>query len=137
MKTLVISAIVLLTSSITWRTNLKEGLIEAKEQHKQILLVFSGSDWCKPCVQLKQNVFQSKQFEETYSKDYVLVNIDLKRDMSQLSKSEVKYREQIAAKYNKKGFFPYVVILDAQGEVQKEIKGYKGETADYYLKQLK
>ena len=34
--------------SQNWKTNFEEAKIEAAKENKNILLVFSGSDWCAP-----------------------------------------------------------------------------------------
>lgn len=122
-----------ISSSLHWKTNLEEAKKEAVKNNTNILLVFSGSDWCKPCIQLKNTVLTSDEFATAVKDTYELVLIDLKRDNSDISKEEISYREKIAATYNENGYFPLVVILDSQGNTIKTIESYKGETAAYYI----
>ncbi|HCQ12673.1 thioredoxin family protein, partial [Flavobacterium sp.] len=55
--------VMLLVSSIgfsqNWKSSLEEAKIEAAKENKQILLVFSGSDWCAPCMKLEKNIWKS------------------------------------------------------------------------------
>ena len=37
---------------------------QAKVEQKNILIVFSGSDWCAPCIRLKTNVLDQVDFQE-------------------------------------------------------------------------
>lgn len=133
MKFMIVLSLFTLLFSTKWHTNLEEGIQEIKNTDKNILLVFSGSDWCKPCIQLKENVFQSEAFKSVASQKFALVNIDFKRDQKNTPKDIIRYNESIAEKYNPNGFFPYVLILNQQGEVIKSIEGYKGETSNYYI----
>jgi len=133
MKLMIVLFLCTLISTTKWHTNLEEGIQEVKKTDKNILLVFSGSDWCKPCIQLKENVFQSEAFKSIASKKFALVNIDFKRDQKSTSKDIIRYNESIAEKYNPNGFFPYVLILNQQGKVIKSIEGYKGETSNYFI----
>lgn len=59
MKKILITITLLITSltySQNWKTNFEEAKATATEQNKSILLVFSGSDWCGPCIKLDKNV---------------------------------------------------------------------------------
>ena len=80
MKFIISLCLFALFISPKWHTNLEEGIQEIENTDKKVLLVFSGSDWCKPCIQLKENIFQSENFKTIASKKFALVNIDFKRD---------------------------------------------------------
>lgn len=121
------------SNNLLWHKNIEDAITKAKKENKQTLVYFSGSDWCKPCMELKDEVFATKLFEDKAKKDYVLVNIDFILDRKKLSKEELTYIEKSAEKYNKLGAFPLVVILDEKGEVLKSVDGYKSETASYYI----
>ncbi|WP_394369316.1 thioredoxin family protein [Aureivirga marina] len=118
---------------IKWHHNLEEATSISKKENKKIILVFSGSDWCKPCIQLKSEVLESSEFIEKAGNKYVFVNIDFKRNPKGISKETIKYNEAIAEKYNPQGFFPYVVILDSNLNTKKKINGYKGEKTSVFL----
>ncbi len=121
------------TIDLVWHNNVEKALVKATKEKKQTLVYFSGSDWCKPCMELKEEVFNTKLFKEKAQKDYILVNIDFPRNQKQLSKEQVGYIEQAAEKYNRLGAFPLVLILDNKGKISTSIDGYKSETASYYI----
>ncbi len=135
MKSLLFAFIVcpFLLINTVWKTNLEESLEEAFKTDKNVLLVFSGSDWCKPCIQLKKNVLNSKEFEDFSKNKYILVNLDFKRNETNLSKKNRRYRDDIAEKYNPEGKFPFIIILNSKGKVLKEIEGYKGQSSTFFI----
>ena len=40
-----------------WLTNFDEAKAKATNEHKNILLVFSGTDWCAPCIKLDKFIW--------------------------------------------------------------------------------
>jgi len=124
------------TTTITWLENLEEGILEAKKNNKEIILLFSGSDWCKPCIELKSNVLNSTHFKQKTIEKYTFVNIDLKRNQSDITKKEISYRERMFEQYNPNGYFPYLLVLNSNGEILKTINGYKGQTVESYTAEL-
>ncbi len=121
---------------LVWHQNIEETVQKASVSGKKTLVYFSGSDWCKPCKELKNKVFNSSIFKQKATKYFELVNIDFVLNRKQLPKKELKYIEQSAEKYNKKGIFPLVLILNDKGEVLTSINGYKGESAERYVEYL-
>jgi len=140
MKTILTAIAILMTlgnGTLKWHTNLEEAKNQAIEKNQNIIIVFSGSDWCKPCIELKSTVLNSKVFKNSISNDFVLLNIDMKRNKKGVSKAELKHIEEVFEVYNPNGIFPYVVKINNKGEVLKTIEGYKGETSENYIEQLK
>ena len=67
--------------SITgWETDFENAKKKAEKEHKLILLNFSGSDWCGPCIRLKKEIFQSNSFINYADSNLVLVNADFPRN---------------------------------------------------------
>jgi thiol-disulfide isomerase/thioredoxin len=52
-----------LVFSQNWQTNFDEAKKIAIDQDKNIIIVFSGSDWCAPCIKLDKNIWQSDAFK--------------------------------------------------------------------------
>src|SRR5436189_204494 len=44
----------------------------AKAEHKLILLSFSGSDWCIPCIRMEKDVFEKEAFHQ-YATEHLVV----------------------------------------------------------------
>ncbi len=120
----------------TWGTNMEEAKKQATEQNKHILLVFSGSDWCGPCIKLDKNIWQSEEFKKDAKKNWILVKADFpKKKANQLSPELTESNNQLAEKYNKEGNFPFVVILDKTGKVVG-VTAYKNIDAEQYIEGL-
>ncbi len=94
----------------------------AQLEEKQILMVFSGSDWCKPCIQFKQDILESEDFQKAKN-DQVLLYLDFPyKRKNALSKEEETHNEGLAETYNPEGKFPKIILLDAEGLVWGEIE---------------
>lgn len=119
-----------------WKTSLEEAKLEATKENKKILLVFSGSDWCAPCIKLEKNVWKSEVFKKEALEKYVLIKADFpKKKANQLSAELTENNNKLAEKYNKEGNFPLVVMLDKNGKVQG-MTGFKNISAEEYVKLL-
>lgn len=98
---------------------------EAKINHKHILLNFSGSDWCGPCIKLHKDVFQSASFNNIAETNLILINADFPRSKkNQLTKEQQTINDQLAEKYNPKGNFPFTLLLNENGDIIKSWDGY-------------
>lgn len=116
-----------------WLTNLNEAKQKAQDDHKNILLVFSGSDWCAPCMKLERTIWQSEEFKTFAKEHFILLKADFpKQKKNQLEPLLQEQNNQLAAKYNKNGFFPLVVILDKDGKLLGST-GYKNVTPKDYI----
>jgi thioredoxin-related protein len=119
-------------SANDWGHNLQEAIKTAKESHKCILLNFSGSDWCGPCIKLHKEVFTSDDFISIATQKLVLVNADFPRNKkNQLSAAQQKLNDDMAEQYNTKGDFPLTVLLDANGKVVKSWVGFPKSITDF------
>jgi thioredoxin-related protein len=119
--------------SQNWKTNFEEAKIEAAKENKNILLVFSGSDWCAPCIKLENVVWKSDAFQEEVAKSWVVYKADFpKKKANQLSPELSERNKKLAEKYNKNGIFPLVVLLDKTGKIIG-MTGFKNVSAVDYI----
>lgn len=143
MKYLLIVFVTLITFNTSnaqqWLTNFEDAKKQATEENKNILLVFSGSDWCAPCMKLKAEIMKKPGFE-AYAKDaLVIVNADFPRKKAlkqAIGEEIIKQNDALAQKYNKKGYFPHVVLLKPTGEVIGRT-GYKNMSPEDYAIHIK
>ena len=113
-----------------WGSDLSVAQQAAKDQNKLILLNFSGSDWCGPCIKLKKDVFESIEFQSFAESNLVLVRADFPRlKKNQLAKDQQAKNDALAERYNHDGKFPLTVLLNEQGKVLKEWDGYQPSTS--------
>ncbi|MBS1973661.1 MAG: thioredoxin family protein, partial [Bacteroidetes bacterium] len=109
-----------LLAGITWHHNLDEAEQIAQQQHKHILLNFSGSDWCGPCIRMHNVIFADQTFRQMADTELVMVNADFPRKKkNQLSPVQQDLNNAMADKYNPQGKFPLTLLLNADGKVLK------------------
>jgi thioredoxin-related protein len=120
-----------------WLNDMSAAKEIAARDHKYILLNFSGSDWCAPCIKMKKEVFESDQFKTVANKDLVLVNADFPRSRkNKLSSDQSKINEALAETYNMEGKFPLTLLLNAKGKILKEWDGYVFSSQDKFMNEL-
>ncbi|MBT2560665.1 thioredoxin family protein [Pedobacter sp. ISL-68] len=137
MKLLLVSLFGLFAVPILWMGNFSEAQKEAKITHKRILINFSGSDWCGPCIRLRKEILESESFEQYASANLLLVRADFPRQKkNQLSKEQVKLNESLADVYNRDGKFPYTVLVDENGKVLKSWDGFPEERAQAFISEI-
>ncbi|OYT11754.1 MAG: thiol-disulfide isomerase [Bacteroidetes bacterium 4572_112] len=62
-----------------WQYSMADAMKIAKEKDQKIILVFSGSDWCTPCIKLENDIWSTDEFK-IYAKDnYVMLKADFPR----------------------------------------------------------
>jgi len=129
---------VIFSSATTWQTDFEKAKAQAKSENKLILLNFSGSDWCGPCIRLKKDIFERATFVNYADENLVLVNADfprLKKNM--LSKELQKQNEALADTYNSNGAFPLTLLLDAEGKVLKKWEGLPAMSPEEFTNDIK
>ena len=120
-----------------WQNNFEEAKALAIKENKNIVLVFSGSDWCAPCMKLEKTVWMSDAFAKEADKSWVTYKADFpKKKANQLSPDLTEQNKKLAEKYNKGGSFPLVVLLDKNGKVLG-MTGFKNVSAEEYVALLK
>ncbi|AZA49816.1 thioredoxin family protein [Chryseobacterium carnipullorum] len=140
MKT-IISAImmVMFSMGMNAQNRLENAKKEAMENKELILLSFSGSDWCIPCIKLHKNIIETEDFSKLRSdKIIVYINADFPRNKkNQLSSDIKKENASLADQYNPKGLFPYTLLLDSDGKVVKKWEGLPSENALAFSKEIR
>jgi thioredoxin-related protein len=126
--------IVCVCQAQNWGNSLESAKIQATKEDKNILLVFSGSDWCAPCMKLEKVVWKSDVFKQEAEQKWVLLKADFpKKKNNQLPPDITENNRKLAEKYNKEGNFPLVVLLDKTGKVIG-LTGFKNISAEDYVK---
>ena len=94
-----------------WSADLDKALEKAKADKKCVLLEFTGSDWCPPCIAMRKNVFSKTEFVTAAAKNFILVELDFPRGDKELADKHQPFLK----KYKVTGF-PTVVLLDPEGK---------------------
>jgi thioredoxin-related protein len=135
MKLLVIALFTSALYSLSpWLTDFEEAKKMAQQKHQLILVNFSGSDWCGPCIRLHKEVFESEAFIKIAGEQLVLVNADFPRlKKNQLPKAQQQQNEKLADLYNAAGNFPSTVLLNADGKILKVWDGFPKQGAASFI----
>ena len=137
MKILLMTFIFIATGPVEWLNDFEAAKTIAEQNHKYILLNFSGSDWCAPCIKMKQEVFENDVFLLMAEKQLVLIRADFPRaKKNQLPKEQQRHNDALAERYNPAGKFPYTLLLDADGKILREWDGYTFSSQDKFISQL-
>ena len=138
MKLLLIALLgILPVSKDNWLVDFDEAKRIARVEHKYILLYFSGSDWCGPCIQLRKEIFETETFNNFAGERLVLLNADFPRSKKHtLNKEQQKKNDQLAESYNPKGVFPFVILLTAQGTPVHSWEGLPVVSASEFIAEI-
>lgn len=127
-----------LTGNPDWLTDYHEARVQAIEKKELILLNFSGSDWCSPCIQLKSRLFESAEFKDFSTSSLVLLNADFPRlKKNKPAREKILQNEMLAEKYDPQGKFPYTILLDPNGKVLMSWDGVPDITPAAFVEQIK
>ena len=95
-----------------WTTDLAAARAEAAEQGKDVLLLFTGSDWCHFCKLLDEQVF-AKAPASRLTDDFVPVMVDFP-NANPLPPAVAAQNDALQSEYGVSGF-PTVVLTDPAG----------------------
>jgi len=122
------------TSKLAWSSNLEQAIELAKKENKAVLVNFTGSDWCKWCFKLRDEVFNQSDFKKYADENLVLVMIDFPRNKKQSNETRM-YNQSIAQKFGIQGF-PTIIIIDGNG-IPIAKTGYQPGGAANYVNHIK
>lgn len=96
-----------------WLTDMQKAQEIAAKEKKDLLINFTGSDWCGWCLRLKDEVFTQEGFEKAKDK-FVLVEMDFPQDETLVSPKTREQNETWSSRFGVQGF-PTIVLTDSQG----------------------
>ncbi|MBK1831312.1 thioredoxin family protein [Verrucomicrobiaceae bacterium R5-34] len=114
-----------------WLTEVDAGIAQAKKENKAVMVEFTGSDWCPPCIMMHKKVFSKSEFVSKASEKYVLVKIDIPNKDKELKKKNTK----VLQKYGVRGV-PTVILFDAEGQEFNRFTASQFPDVDKFLAHL-
>ena len=105
-----------------WTDDYTKAVAQAKAENKAILLDFTGSDWCGPCMKMKQETLATPLFTAYAQKNLVLVTVDFPEKMPQTPAVKLQ-NEKLNSRYQADGF-PTYVLIDKSGRELGRQSGY-------------
>jgi thioredoxin-related protein len=122
-----------------WTKDYDAALATAKRENKPVLVQFTGQKWCALCVILEKKIFSKKQFLETASKKWVLLELDLTRGkldkMPPAQRAMYERNRKLAHKFKLRSV-PTFILLDPNGKEFSRFLGESTWTVESFLKLL-
>jgi len=112
-------------NDVKWTEDYKAALEQAKKDKKMVLLDFTGSDWCGPCISLHDKVLSSPEFAKWAKERFVLVTLDYPSEKKQTDAVK-KQNAELKDKYKIQGY-PTVILLNAEEKEVARTLGYGGQ----------
>ena len=106
-----------------WVKNWEEAKTVAQKENKRILMYFTGSDWCMPCIMLKEDFFSTSKFK-SFANSYVFLKIDIPRSQDIITPEQRKHNLKILDTYNEEKSFPLINIMTFKGKILDHHSGY-------------
>lgn len=122
-----------------WFEDLAAAKKKATDEDRDLLINFSGSDWCGFCIRLDQAVFRQEAFQREAEKDFVLTIVDFPRGEDAKRKiRNPEMNQRILESYGVEGF-PTVMLCLADGRPYARTGFIRGTAKDYlaHLEELK
>lgn len=116
-----------------WGSDFDAAMVKAKAENKDVLLEFTGSDWCPPCKALNETITGTEEFMTAAKEKFILVQLDFPKNKPQTKAVKLE-NQKISAKYKIKGY-PTILLCDPSGQVYGKT-GLKRVTVPAYLEHL-
>ena len=78
-----------------WSSDFAASMKLAADSKEDLLVDFTGSDWCGWCIKLNKEVFSLEPFKAGVKDKFVLVEVDFPKDESKLSEETRKQNEEL------------------------------------------
>ena len=121
---------------IPWVKVWADAKAQAKKDGKDLLIDFTGSDWCGWCKRLEGEVFSKKAFLDVATKQYVFVFLDFPHDETlKAAVADPELNAKLSQEFGVEGF-PTIVLATADG-LPFGKTGYQSGGPEPYLASLK
>jgi thiol-disulfide isomerase/thioredoxin len=90
-------------------------LAHAKAQNKLVLLDFTGSDWCPPCMELHKTILTQPEFLNYAKSNLIFLTVDFPKKVK-LPPATAATNEFLAEKFEVEGF-PTLILVNGDGKV--------------------
>jgi len=116
---------------LNWLTDFEQAKKIAQKEHKPIVMLFTGSDWCPPCRAMHKDLFSNTDFIKL-SEKVVLVMVDFPRRKA-MTVEQRKKNQALAGKYHRGGVPTFVAVTPDGKTVLGKISGYRYGAPERHL----
>lgn len=113
-----------------WTHDFAAAKKQAASEKKDLLLDFTGSDWCPPCKALTANILSKEEFRTLTQDNLVLVELDFPKDKSKISEETQAQNNELQGKYAITGY-PTILLCDADGKPYAKTGFMQGGPKEY------
>lgn len=97
-----------------WLIGMDRAKEKATAENKDMLLYFTGTDWCPPCIDLDEKIFSQAEFLDPILEKFILVKIEFLRDYKRQSEALQKANEETGKRYDVVSY-PTIILADSNG----------------------
>lgn len=94
----------------------------ANKEDKNVLIILTGSEWCRPCKKMERNVIQAPEFKEHVKENLVIFLVDLPGGglvmNSTVYQNYMKFKKEYQA-----SALPSLILTDKEGNKIKLLEG--------------
>ena len=120
--------------NLNWTTDLGKAIEKAKTEQKAVLVNFTGSDWCKWCFKLRDEVFSKAEFKKYADENLILVEVDFPQNKPQSNETRM-YNYSLQQKFGVQGY-PTIIIINKDGKPVAKT-GYQPGGPQNYINHIK
>lgn len=102
---------------------------------RPVLLIFSGSDWCLPCIKFHKQILSDTSFRKFADKNLLMLKADFPQKRK-LSKGLELQNEKLAERYNPNGIFPNLILLNPDNSIIGSIT-YTNQSPEEFTVEVK
>jgi thioredoxin-related protein len=116
---LILSIAAPISAAEGWTEDFDKAKETAAKDGKDLLIDFTGSDWCGWCIKLQKEVFTKDGFKSTAPKNFVLVELDFPQQKEQ-SKELKERNAKLQEEFGIEGF-PTIILADAKRRPRRRL----------------
>ncbi len=98
-----------------WLTDFDTAQARSQVESKPLLIDFTGSDWCPPCMRLQKEVFSKPEFADYAAKNLVLLEVDFPKRKA-LPPGQQTVNEALRVQFGIEGF-PTIILMSPSGKI--------------------
>lgn len=97
-----------------WTSNYDAAKKQAAESKKDMLINFTGSDWCVTCIQIEKEIFIHDTFKMAVRDFFIPVEIDFPLKKTKISPAVQKQNSDLYERYGVSSY-PTILLTDSEG----------------------